>query len=103
MDRAGKRKILADPSYSSWGVAWSPDGREIWFFFLMIRRPPRSTLFPYTTLFRSPPCPQDLRDPVATYSRADPRLWWRSEEHTSELQSRVELVCRLLLEKKKNG
>src|SRR3989442_16032046 len=70
------------------------------FFFLMIRRPPRSTLFPYTTLFRSkiltrtrpsrsPPFPVDAP------SRK------RSEEHTSELQSRPHLVCRLLLEKKK--
>src|SRR5215472_18875484 len=77
------------------------------FFFLMIRRPPRSTLFPYTTLFRSPWPAPDLR-----------RSWWtmcasgapsgrpprraRSEEHTSELQSLTHLVCRLLLEKKKN-
>src|SRR5216683_3395563 len=66
------------------------------FFFLMIRRPPRSTLFPYTTLFRStsaPDCPAPVRPPI-----------WRrrrSEEHTSELQSRSDLVCRLLLEKKK--
>src|SRR5216683_4681962 len=69
------------------------------FFFLMIRRPPRSTLFPYTTLFRS---------------RASRRFWLpgaprpcspasRSEEHTSELQSRSDLVCRLLLEKKKKN
>src|SRR6267378_6093833 len=66
------------------------------FFFLMIRRPPRSTLFPYTTLFRSPPGPYPhLR------RRAWPCTWWRSEEHTSELQSRRDLVCRLLLEKKK--
>src|SRR2546429_5384952 len=72
------------------------------FFFLMIRRPPRSTLFPYTTLFRS-----------TSFSRAsdsNPYLFDvstsiyggdRSEEHTSELQSRLHLVCRLLLEKKK--
>src|SRR5438105_5863324 len=84
------------------------------FFFLIIRRPPRSTLFPYTTLFRS-----------STLSRPFGRFWVvtcfqcltlvfrpchapdilsssvRSEEHTSELQSRVDLVCRLLLEKKK--
>src|SRR2546429_6797110 len=70
------------------------------FFFLMIRRPPRSTLFPYTTLFRShthfgigyrfdsEPCGEGVVP--------------RSEEHTSELQSRLHLVCRLLLEKKKN-
>src|SRR6266536_4667631 len=68
------------------------------FFFLMIRRPPRSTLFPYTTLFRSRP--RLLSPPCALRRRlrSGPA---RSEEHTSELQSRVELVCRLLLEKKK--
>src|SRR6266403_5172657 len=75
------------------------------FFFLMIRRPPRSTLFPYTTLFRSIVTPR-----VALKSRTSndlslvgaprPHLV-RSEEHTSELQSRRDLVCRLLLEKKK--
>src|SRR5947209_12577505 len=65
-------------------------------FFLMIRRPPRSTLFPYTTLFRSPPAP-----PRLAQQRYTPAGWsWRSEEHTSELQSRQYLVCRLLLEKK---
>src|SRR2546429_5787552 len=76
----------------------------------MIRRPPRSTLFPYTTLFRSL-----LRDRFIPRLRAaepatlvdengenlDPVRVWRSEEHTSELQSRLHLVCRLLLEKKK--
>src|SRR6266513_4488811 len=69
------------------------------FFFLMIRRPPRSTLFPYTTLFR-PLQPAALPRPVLGRPRrlAGPV---RSEEHTSELQSRFELVCRLLLEKKK--
>src|SRR6266571_8226697 len=67
------------------------------FFFLMIRRPPRSTLFPYTTLFRSP-----LLRPQAHPLPGDPgRAARRSEEHTSELQSHVNLVCRLLLEKKK--
>src|SRR5690349_22887097 len=78
------------------------------FFFLMIRRPPRSTLFPYTTLFRS-------RRSALTRFRAHPTVCdacggyagecvshgRRSEEHTSELQSRRDLVCRLLLEKKK--
>src|SRR2546422_6124923 len=85
---------------------------SFFFFFLMIRRPPRSTLFPYTTLFRS--------RAAASCSRSE--VWWcssrgrptfttcfripessvtRSEEHTSELQSRLHLVCRLLLEKKK--
>src|SRR2546430_3390548 len=72
----------------------------------MIRRPPRSTLFPYTTLFRS------ARRSVCAacwYSRFPFRKWWkpimklRSEEHTSELQSQSNLVCRLLLEKKKNS
>src|SRR6266536_5417109 len=65
------------------------------FFFLMIRRPPRSTLFPYTTLFRS----SGGRWRWSTPPPACPAA--RSEEHTSELQSRVDLVCRLLLEKKK--
>src|SRR3712207_6874068 len=84
------------------------------FFFLMIRRPPRSTLFPYTTLFRSPGA---LVHPVALVRHAvavlnlqvllmrardvAQRDSARSEEHTSELQSRQYLVCRLLLEKKK--
>src|SRR6267143_5039540 len=68
------------------------------FFFLMIRRPPRSTLFPYTTLFRSPRRPH-RRAPRRSRSRAWRRA--RSEEHTSELQSQFHLVCRLLLEKKK--
>src|SRR2546429_5846330 len=74
------------------------------FFFLMIRRPPRSTLFPYTTLFRSadqsddPPHDDPDHRRIAAGVRADRR---RSEEHTSELQSRLHLVCRLLLEKKK--
>src|SRR2546422_7632007 len=86
------------------------------FFFLMIRRPPRSTLFPYTTLFRSahdqpaahprrahghregdPP----VRRPGGVSAAAPPLRYRRSEEHTSELQSRLHLVCRLLLEKKK--
>src|SRR5260370_15512679 len=87
------------------------------FFFLMIRRPPRSTLFPYTTLFRSPGTgpmtpaartawPADgarLLEPSVSYAlgvvlAVTPE---RSEEHTSELQSHLNLVCRLLLEKKK--
>src|SRR3712207_8029840 len=80
------------------------------FFFLMIRRPPRSTLFPYTTLFRSKPrrWPR-LRTAASTDSHNCVKkallgecvvLLLRSEEHTSELQSRQYLVCRLLLEKK---
>src|SRR3712207_7322459 len=103
------------------------------FFFLMIRRPPRSTLFPYTTLFRSPPggsctdLPLSItrddvlaaRAQVVIVSGCGQGAAWRglvfdwsdthvesgdgrSEEHTSELQSRQYLVCRLLLEKKKN-
>src|SRR2546429_6082847 len=64
-------------------------------FFLMIRRPPRSTLFPYTTLFRSPHrCAGSRTCPGSGRRREDVR----SEEHTSELQSRLHLVCRLLLE-----
>src|SRR2546430_10065727 len=94
---------------------------HVYFFFLMIRRPPRSTLFPYTTLFRSERVTSEayganelslFRDPPRTRPRpgvtahdavlrdaaaAEPR----SEEHTSELQSQSNLVCRLLLEKKK--
>src|SRR5258707_5057654 len=80
-----------------------------YFFFLMIRRPPRSTLFPYTTLFRSyrdpgsidrntPPTKANAHADAHTTSRAN--TFSRSEEHTSELQSRQYLVCRLLLEKK---
>src|SRR6185312_17253605 len=69
-------------------------------FFLMIRRPPRSTLFPYTTLFRSIGKRVFHRD-LDPAPPTNPTL--RSEEHTSELQSRSDLVCRLLLEKKKNS
>src|SRR2546422_8554650 len=74
----------------------------------MIRRPPRSTLFPYTTLFRSRRRIMEInrhQAPVAVSFRQDERkpqlALGRSEEHTSELQSRLHLVCRLLLEKKK--
>src|SRR2546422_5243728 len=83
-------------------------GCLICFFFLMIRRPPRSTLFPYTTLFRSADqravdlgLGHELVDVLGLDAAAveDPR----SEEHTSELQSRLHLVCRLLLEKKKKA
>src|SRR5256885_13280087 len=83
------------------------------FFFLMIRRPPRSTLFPYTTLFRSQALhsrprplvimtPKSLLRMRASWSRLDDLTVhsFRSEEHTSELQSPCNLVCRLLLEKK---
>src|SRR5438034_3445124 len=81
-------------------------------FFLMLRRPPRSTLFPYTTLFRSPTCHRASLPRGRSvqhrlpYDRFDiggtTRILPRSEEHTSELQSHSDLVCRLLLEKK-NG
>src|SRR2546430_12629460 len=83
---------------------------HLFFFFLMIRRPPRSTLFPYTTLFRSifrslaaptvapKPCLRNLRSRMVFSSLSAER----SEEHTSELQSQSNLVCRLLLEKKKS-
>src|ERR1019366_9911832 len=69
------------------------------FFFLMIRRPPRSTLFPYTTLFRSHIL--NILWLLRLYLMATAQLLTRSEEHTSELQSLTNLVCRLLLEKKK--
>src|SRR5690242_21631528 len=78
------------------------------FFFLMIRRPPRSTLFPYTTLFRSyGGTPHGWDDQHGAWYGGWMNGWvfakggLRSEEHTSELQSHVNLVCRLLLEKKK--
>src|ERR1017187_10856582 len=73
--------------------------RLFFFFFLMIRRPPRSTLFPYTTLFRSGDHALGFRDEAR--QRIQHRRFSRSEEHTSELQSPMYLVCRLLLEKKK--
>src|SRR2546423_6397166 len=91
----------------------SSDDHSFVFFFLMIRRPPRSTLFPYTTLFRSSVYFQLCRECELRQTRLatiagktqDPipgdRLNFRSEEHTSELQSLAYLVCRLLLEKKK--
>src|SRR5258708_31478962 len=89
-------------------LSWRGGRRLIPFFFLMIRRPPRSTLFPYTTLFRSqagwrsaatrhhsaPAESRHIRNPSGEIPR------FRSEEHTSELQSPDHLVCRLLLEKK---
>src|ERR1041385_1476951 len=71
----------------------------VFVFFLMIRRPPRSTLFPYTTLFRSHR--HDGRLAFALCGEREGQRQVRSEEHTSELQSRLHLVCRLLLEKKK--
>src|SRR5438477_8229884 len=77
----------------------------LFFFFLMIRRPPRSTLFPYTTLFRSLSFFDSsgalMGQPVVLVNSYLVSGAPRSEEHTSELQSHVNLVCRLLLEKKK--
>src|SRR5437867_10787733 len=80
------------------------------FFFLMIRRPPRSTLFPYTTLFRSIGRTAGIRNRRCSATGSDGasntrsiRGMRRSEEHTSELQSPYDLVCRLLLEKKKKN
>src|SRR2546422_6451604 len=66
----------------------------------MIRRPPRSTLFPYTTLFRSERAGAALAQRALVVDHEDAHAGLRSEEHTSELQSRLHLVCRLLLEKK---
>src|SRR5215208_5362110 len=80
------------------GLLVAAEAGALLFFFLMIRRPPRSTLFPYTTLFRAPSLSARAR---ATCSEAWASRHRRSEEHTSELQSRGHLVCRLLLEKKK--
>src|SRR5256885_8551756 len=74
--------------------------RIIFFFFLMIRRPPRSTLFPYTTLFRSMETSSPIGS-IPTSASTTGHITGRSEEHTSELQSPCNLVCRLLLEKKK--
>src|SRR5438309_9072384 len=78
-----------------------------YFFFLMMRRPPRSTLFPYTTLFRSRLLSFDreplTRTPTVEVAHEAILTQWRSEEHTSELQSQFHLVCRLLLEKKKTS
>src|SRR3712207_7192112 len=102
-------------TFARWYSGWMWEKRENGdLFFLMIRRPPRSTLFPYTTLFRSPgpgstgtaTAPSAPRGrpgrpgPTASPARID---MTRSEEHTSELQSRQYLVCRLLLEKKKKN
>src|SRR5437879_13016320 len=94
----------------------SSSSTPIFLFFSLIRLPPRSTLFPYTTLFRSGQGAHDhevrkFRQPlhkglarewvIGLVDHHQSRGWWRSEEHTSELQSPMYLVCRLLLEKKK--
>src|SRR5439155_25475330 len=93
--------------YCSRFLGAQPDPYLSFFFFLLIRRPPSSTLFPYTTLFRSwcSGAPLNTVTGEATKSDSVPRGLYptsRSEEHTSELQSRGHLVCRLLLEKKKS-
>src|SRR5438034_4513255 len=80
-------------------------GHSFLLFFLLIRRPPRSTLFPYTTLFRSvamgvSPAVAGFFTPLLRFFSVLAGIAWRSEEHTSELQSHSDLVCRLLLEKK---
>src|SRR6267378_7103705 len=86
----------------SYSICLICNSRFFPFFFLILRRPPRFTLFPYTTLFRS-----KRRSRPISLSSTTPRSTWsaairrRSEEHTSELQSRRELVCSLLIEKKK--
>src|SRR2546421_2197452 len=126
MSSSSRSMYILNCFYSLFSVCY-----VLFFFFLMIRRPPRSTLFPYTTLFRSgyrlersragpesPACPSATTRPHGR-RRTPPGRWprpgmrggpWsrpessatrRSEEHTSELQSRSDLVCRLLLEKKK--
>src|SRR5947207_11451076 len=89
--------------YRRWSSSGPPSRSHLPFFFSMLRRPPRSTLFPYTTLFRSD---GDLGDSSGRHPRlvvedAAEVVAVRSEEHTSELQSHSDLVCRLLLEKKK--
>src|SRR5207244_12640155 len=90
------RRPLLVPSYIAHPLRASSR-----FFFLMLRPPPRSTLFPYTTLFRSRALRQDAGRPRRRHRRHGRQR--RSEEHTSELQSPDHLVCRLLLEKKKDG
>src|SRR2546422_11342858 len=84
-------------------LCWCPASLFFLFFFLMIRRPPRSTLFPYTTLFRSEIIFEAFPVSLELGAWALLLSLLRSEEHTSELQSRLHLVCRLLLEKKKKN
>src|SRR5256885_16618890 len=97
--------VLVSPTYHidtvflSFTIALS----FFFFFFLMIRRPPRSTLFPYTTLFRSLNVVGAGERNLTAKQRRSGNTGGRSEEHTSELQSPCNLVCRLLLEKKKTN
>src|SRR5258708_39959709 len=100
--------VATEPSGSKYSITQFYTGYII-FFFLMIRRPPRSTLFPYTTLFRSRWI-SDRGEVAPWCERTSASIAWssssrtyRSEEHTSELQSPDHLVCRLLLEKKKEA
>src|SRR5262249_60332373 len=101
----GSRTRLLDHRHSSHTlhphVPPLPSLYSILFFFLIIPRPPRSTLFPYTTLFRSPRQSSQPYSPVPSFPAYGESCRGRSEEHTSELQSLTNLVCRLLLEKKK--
>src|SRR2546427_6765131 len=96
----------------SFAVCCSSHPMLCFFFFLMIRRPPRSTLFPYTTLFRSAVSSRQRNAKNSEFASGSGRArrrcaqvlrCKRSEEHTSELQSQSNLVCRLLLEKKKKN
>src|SRR5256885_17221395 len=91
--------------FSSYFSIEDIDTLDLFFFFLMIRRPPRSTLFPYTTLFRSLRRRNFIPPEAMPYKTANGTTYdcgeFRPEEHTSELQSPCNLVCRLLLEKKK--
>src|SRR5690348_18124167 len=96
---------MGQPRYSETPSAWQ-NHTSTKAFFIVLRRPPRSTLFPYTTLFRSAvgefKDAPGMRRHLGVMRGNDERgLLFRSEEHTSELQSPVHLVCRLLLEKKK--
>src|SRR5690606_41426841 len=101
--------LLCLPSHTTISHCSSPHRYYFFFYFIIQRRPPRPTLFPYTTLFRSAGVnwPADwaaapaLELPVPVTEFVSANSVTRSEEHTSELQSRENLVCRLLLEKKK--
>src|SRR5437762_12709352 len=99
---------MSSVCYSSMLVSRRCLGDQLLFFFsLMMRRPPRSTLFPYTTLFRSywyqGRGRVEANEYVVKWNLIQDAIPFRSEEHTSELQSPMYLVCRLLLEKKKNN
>src|SRR3954462_8569012 len=88
------------PEHAPWRFIRS-SGLALDLFFLMIRRPPRSTLFPYTTLFRSNDTATTEIYTLSLHDALDGRRIIRSEEHTSELQSHDNIVCRLLLQKKR--